>query len=186
MSEPSIAEISMFAGNFAPRGRAFSTGALLPISQNTALFSIVGTTYGGDGRTTLALPDLQGRTPVHAGRGPGLPQLRLGQKGGTETVTLTESQVPSHNHTLAGTVNAFNGPGNQSGPAANYIAGSANAGGNRVDTRFSTNAPNAAMAANAVEADLQNTGGSQAHNNMQPYLCLSFIIALVGLYPSRS
>lgn len=100
MSEPFIAEIRIFAGNFAPRGWAFCDGQLLPIAQNTALFSLIGTTYGGDGRTTTALPNLQGRAPMHPGRGPGLTSRRLGQKGGVETVTLTEAQMSSHNHTL--------------------------------------------------------------------------------------
>jgi microcystin-dependent protein len=98
MSEPFIAEIRIFAGNFAPRGWAFCDGQLLPISQNTALFSLIGTTYGGDGRTTTALPNLQGRAPMHPGRGPGLTERRLGQKGGVETVTLSEAQMPNHNH----------------------------------------------------------------------------------------
>jgi len=100
MSEPFIAEIGIFAGNFAPRGWAFCNGQILPISQNTALFSLVGTTYGGDGRTTFALPNLQGRAPMHPGTGPGLTTRRLGQSGGVETVTLSEAQMPSHTHTM--------------------------------------------------------------------------------------
>ena len=103
MSEPFVAEIRIFAGNFAPRNWAFCNGQLLPISQNTALFSLIGTTYGGDGRTTTALPNLQGRAPMHAGRGPGLTDRRLGQKGGVETVTLSEAQMPNHTHTLQAT-----------------------------------------------------------------------------------
>ena len=103
MSEPFVAEIRIFAGNFAPRGWAFCDGQLLPISQNTALFSIIGTTYGGDGRSTTALPNMKGRTPMHPGRGPGLTSRRLGQRGGAEYVTLAESQMPSHTHTVRGT-----------------------------------------------------------------------------------
>jgi len=102
MSEPFIAEIRIFAGDFAPRGWAFCDGQLLPVAQNTALFSLIGTTYGGDGRTTTALPNMQGRSPMHPGRGPGLTAKRLGQRGGVEAVTLSEAQIPSHSHTLVG------------------------------------------------------------------------------------
>ena len=176
MSEPFIAEIRIFAGNFAPRGWAFCDGQLLPISQNTALFSLIGTTYGGDGRTTTALPNLEGRAPMHPGRGPGLTSRRLGERGGVETVTLTEAQMPNHNHSLrANTVGRGGGsrsPGNNS--FANVQGGFAYVTGsdsNLVDLS---------------ELTLPNTGGSQAHNNMQPFLTMNFIIALVGLYPSRS
>ena len=113
MSEPFLAEIRIFAGNFAPRGWAFCNGQLLPIAQNTALFSLIGTTYGGDGRTTTGLPNLQGRAPMHPGRGPGLTARRLGESGGAETVTLSESQMPSHTHIPRGTtgVNSSETPG---------------------------------------------------------------------------
>ncbi|MCA9922362.1 MAG: phage tail protein [Anaerolineales bacterium] len=171
MSEPFIAEIRIFAGNFAPRGWAFCNGQLLPISQNTALFSLIGTTYGGDGRTTTALPDLQGRAPMHPGRGPGLTERRLGQKGGSETITLSEAQMPSHNHTLRGTVSR-GGSSTPQGNAFNRSVGElAYGAANNLTGMAST------MAANA--------GGSQAHNNLQPFLAINFIIALVGLYPSR-
>ena len=112
MSEPFIAEIRIFAGNFAPRGWAFCDGQLLPISQNTALFALIGTTYGGDGRTTTALPNLQGRAPMHPGRGPGLTSRRLGQNGGSETITLTEAQLPNHTHgvEVSGRVGSDNDP----------------------------------------------------------------------------
>jgi len=169
MSEPFIAEIRIFAGHFAPRSWAFCDGTLLPIAQNTALFSLIGTTYGGDGRTTTALPNLQGRAPMHPGRGPGLTDRRLGQRAGTETVTLTEAQMASHNHTMqavSAAGSAAPGPGHGLGTAPMY-----HAPGTLVD-----------MAADALTA----TGGSAPHDNMQPFLTLNFIIALQGLYPSRS
>jgi microcystin-dependent protein len=171
MSEPFIAEIRIFAGNFAPRGWAFCNGQLLPVSQNTALFSLIGTTYGGDGRSTTALPNLEGRAPMHPGRGPGLTDRRLGQRGGVETVTLSEAQMPNHNHTMYGSGE----DGNRRDPAGRFFgAGSAIA---------TTNKDNPGPMASQV---LPNAGGSQAHNNMQPYMAINFIIALVGLYPSRS
>lgn len=172
MSEPFVAEIRIFAGNFAPRGWAFCNGQLLPVSQNTALFSLIGTTYGGDGRTTTALPNLQGRAPMHPGRGPGLTDRRLGQRGGVESVTLSEAQMPNHTHTAQGSVRT----GNQDDPANQYPA--IGVGG----TLWGSANNLQSMASQA----LPNTGGSQAHNNMQPFLTINFIIALVGLYPSRS
>jgi len=174
MSEPFVAEIRIFAGNFAPRGWAFCNGQLLPISQNTALFSLIGTTYGGDGRTTTALPDLQGRAPMHPGRGPGLTARRLGERGGVETVTLSEAQMPNHNHSLMATTNTAN----SRDPTGNALSRAVG------DLSYQDN-----TSANLVTLDeraLPDTGGSQAHNNMQPYLTMNFIIALVGLYPSRS
>jgi len=170
MSEPFVAEIRIFAGSFAPRGWAFCNGQLLPISQNTALFSLIGTTYGGDGRTTTALPNLEGRAPMHPGRGPGLTDKRLGQRGGVETVTLTEAQMPNHTHTLNGT----NENANQRAMANNYLA--------RGTQMYHSPTNLGDMADQA----LPSTGGSQAHNNMQPFLTMNYIIALVGLYPSRS
>lgn len=177
MSEPFIAEIRIFAGNFAPRGWAFCGGQLLPIDQNTALFSLVGTTYGGDGRTTLGLPNLEGRSPMHPGRGPGLTSYRLGQKAGTETVTLSEAQVPPHTHDVAGSISSFttlNPVGSAWGTfqLGNYYR-KGDAGG-----------PNVDMHADA----LAKAGGNptQAHNNDQPYLAMYYIIALQGVYPSRS
>ena len=167
MSEPFIAEVRIFAGNFAPRGFAFCSGQLLPISQNTALFSLIGTTYGGDGRTTTALPDLQNRLPMHPGNGPGLTSRRLGQRGGVNSVTLTDAQLASHKHDVQGSSVA---PDSNS-PAGAYpaMAPLYNAGGN-VTGMGTTN----------------SSGGGQAHNNDQPYLALNFIIALTGLFPSRS
>jgi microcystin-dependent protein len=176
MSEPFVAEIRIFAGNFAPRGWAFCNGQLLPVSQNTALFSLIGTTYGGDGRTTTALPNLQGRAPMHPGRGPGLTAKRLGQRGGVETVTLSEAQMPNHTHTLHGSTDEseFDGSTNPAGNLTGVVESGAEvyAPANNLGT--------------LAEAAVANTGGSQAHNNLQPFLAMSFIIALVGLYPSRS
>ncbi len=173
MSEPFIAEIRIFAGNFAPRGWAFCDGQLLPISQNTALFSLIGTTYGGDGRTTTALPNLEGRAPMHPGRGPGLTDRRLGQRVGVESVTLTEAQMPNHNHSMSFEsveTGSSNSPENNVHAQSSIPAASV----------YSENTPNIAA------GTLSNTGGGNAHNNMQPYIGVNFIIALVGLYPSRS
>ncbi len=174
MSEPFIAEIRIFAGNFAPRGWAFCNGQLLPVAQNTALFSLIGTTYGGDGRSTTALPDLQGRTAMHPGRGPGLTSRRLGQRGGVETVTLTEAQMPSHTHTMQAETES----GDSLNPSNNALARSGGA--------FSYQQNSTANLVDLNSNALPDTGGSQAHNNLQPFIAMNFIIALVGLYPSRS
>jgi len=175
MSEPFVAEIRIFAGNFAPRGWAFCDGQLLPISQNTALFSLIGTTYGGDGRSTTALPNLQGRAPMHPGRGPGLTARRLGQRGGVETVTLSEAQMPQHNHTLRASVE--NG---EQGSLTAMVSLGRSRGGPLYQQNTSSNLVDMAS------QGLPDTGGSQPHNNMQPFLTINYIIALVGLYPSRS
>ena len=183
MSEPFIAEIRIFAGNFAPRSWAFCNGQLLPVSQNTALFSLIGTTYGGDGRTTTALPDLQGRAPMHAGRGPGLTSRRLGQRGGAETVTLSTAQIPgsAHGHGL----DAADRDGTDTEPEGNLLAIAVDRDDPTTEVpAYSSNAERRPMATGAVAPT--TFGGGQAHNNMQPFMAINFIIALQGLYPSRS
>jgi microcystin-dependent protein len=161
------------SAEIAPRGWALCDGQLLPISQNTALFSILGTTYGGDGRTTFALPDLRGRVPVHQGQGPGLSSYDLGQSAGSENVTLSTSQMPSHNHL----VNVDTGDnGTTSHPNNQYLASSGGVSIYNSVTDSSTLNPGTVQAA----------GGSQPHSNLQPYLCIDFIIALEGIYPSRN
>ena len=172
MSDPFIAEIRIFAGNFAPRSWAFCNGQLLPIAQNTALFSLIGTTYGGDGRTTTRLPDLQGRAAMHPGNGPGLTSRRLGEKGGQAVVTLTENDIPAHNHKLTGTDSAAN----TSTPAGARFADTT------PDRNYSAPDDSEQLASTVIT----NTGGGQGHNNMQPFQGLNFIICLAGLYPSRS
>ena len=174
MSEPFIGEIRMFAGNFAPRGWALCDGQLLAVSQNDALFSLLGTIYGGDGRTTFGLPDLRGRLPMHAGTGPGLSNRRLGAKTGTENVTLTVNQLPSHSHGLG----YCSARADATGPVGNNLAASASG-----DRQFAgSGATLTDMNVNAVA----NAGGSGQHPNVPPFLCIHFIIALVGIYPSRS
>lgn len=171
MSEPFVGEIRMFAGNFAPRGWAFCDGQLLAVSQNDALFSLLGTIYGGDGRTTFGLPDMRGRLPIHAGHGPGLSERRLGAKAGAENVTLTVNQMPSHGHPMQ----ANTATGTQLSPENNVTASSINAQiyfEINQDTNFRSDA-------------LTNVGGSRSHPNEMPYLCVHFIIALFGIYPSR-
>ncbi|RYG92740.1 phage tail protein [Loktanella sp. IMCC34160] len=170
--EPFIAQIMLFGGNFAPRGWAFCDGQLLPIASYNALFSILGTTYGGDGRTTFGLPDLRGRVPCHAGSGPGLTPRQIGQRFGEEHVTLTEANMPNHTHALMTSTTGTPGPRDQAGgslgPAQIYVAG--------------TETPNTALNPRSIGA----AGGSTSHDNMQPTLCINYIIALEGVYPSRS
>jgi len=164
----------MFAGNFAPRGWAFCNGQLLSISQNTALFSILGTTYGGDGRTTFGLPDLRGRVPIQPGQGPGLSNYVLGQKAGTENVTLTQNQLPSHNHA----VNAVAEGGNQASPEGNLPAVES--------TGTSKDYSDAAATSQMNPGMVGNTGGNQPFSVVQPYQCVNYIIALQGIFPSRN
>lgn len=184
MSEPFIGEIKMFGGNFAPRGYALCDGQLLPISQNTALFSILGTTYGGDGRTTFGLPDLRGRVAVHAGNGPGLTSRRLGEKLGQERVTLTTVEMPSHTHTVIAEtkINVSNAVGTENTPGNNFISADA--------MSFSDTGSSGRGEANLdgvdTEITIGGTGGSQPHYNMQPYTVVNYIIALQGTFPSRS
>jgi microcystin-dependent protein len=170
--DPFLGEIRMFAGNYAPRGWALCNGQLLAISANTALFSLLGTYYGGDGRVTFGLPDLRGRVPVDAGQGPGLTNRDLGEVAGSETVTLTMNEMAQHTHTATGN----QGPGNSASPAGNVWAGSS-----RRDSTY-TPTPTGALGRDAVGL----TGGNQPHANMQPYLTVNFIIALQGIYPPRS
>jgi len=180
--EPMIGEVRIFAGNFAPRSWALCHGQLLPISQNQALFSILGTTYGGDGRTTFALPDLRGRVAVSQGNGPGLSDYRLGQRGGVETVTLNTTQIPSHTHIMTGGVSVSV---NTEGATTNEGAGNTLGAGSNI---FNANAPEAGENINGVTSTLAagNTGGNQSHENRQPYLAVNYIIALQGVFPSRS
>jgi microcystin-dependent protein len=165
MSSPFIGEIRMFAGNFAPAGWAFCDGQLMPISENDALFNLIGTTYGGDGQETFALPDLRGRIPIHAGNG-----YNQGETGGVETVTLALTQIPAHTHPLL---------------AAAALAADANPAGKvpaqtRITDLYVADVPSAVMSANAITA----VGGSQPHENMMPFECISFIISLFGIFPS--
>ncbi|MCE7073049.1 MULTISPECIES: phage tail protein [Dyadobacter] len=171
MADPFVAEIRMVPFNFSPKGWAWCDGQYLPISQNTALFSLLGTTYGGDGKSNFALPDLQGRAPMHPGQGPGLSLHDLGESGGSETVTLLESEIPMHGHT----VNITPQPGEISDPSGHTIARSVNG------AVFLGGSPNGYMSASSIG----EAGGSQPHNNMQPYLTTYFCIALQGVFPPR-
>jgi microcystin-dependent protein len=180
MATPFLAEIVLFAGNFAPRGWAFCQGQILSIAQNTALFSLLGTTYGGNGQTTFALPDLRGRVPVGTGQGPGLPSVNLGQVSGEPTHTLIVTEMPAHNHTAQVQLNAASGGGNSASPAGNVPAAST-----ARDSIYS-NTSDTTMAANGGQVTVGIAGGSQPHNNMQPYLGLNYIIAVEGIFPSRN
>ena len=172
MADPFVAEIRIFSFNFAPKGWAFCDGQILPLSQNTALFSLLGTTYGGDGKSNFALPNLQGSAPMHPGQGPGLSLHDLGESGGSDTVTLIESEIPSHSHAMSvssqiGTENQANGQLFAMGDGINLYGPAAS--------------PQTAMSGQA----LAQVGGDAPHNNMQPYLTLYFCIALQGVYPQR-
>lgn len=175
MSDVFLGSINLVAFNFAPRGWAFCNGQLLSIAQNTALFSLLGTTYGGNGTTNFALPNLQGRVPMHWGNGPGLPQAVLGQSGGAADVTLTLNEIAQHTHQLNGT----NDGANNAGPGGNTPASTAGPSPGPV---YSNAASNATLSASAISP----AGGSQPHNNMQPYLTLNFCIAMQGIFPSRN
>jgi microcystin-dependent protein len=175
MTDPFLAEIRMFGGNFAPRGWALCNGQLMSISQNTALFSLLGTTYGGDGRTTFGLPNLQGTAPMQQGQGAGLSLRFLGENGGEPSVTLLQSEMAMHSHTA----NAYDGgSGDQNSPAGAVWAGVMTG---RQGTPLYAPTPNAVM--NPMTTSI--TGGSQPHNNMPPYLTVTFIIALQGIFPQR-
>ena len=166
MASPYVGEIRMFAGNFAPAGWMLCQGQILPISEYDTLFNLIGTTYGGDGQSTFALPNLQSRVPVHQGNG-----FTFAQTGGEEQVTLTVNQIPAHGHVPQ----ANSGTGTQASPAGNVWANSAN-------FPYSNNAPTAAMAPQAISPD----GGSQPHDNMIPFLAINFIISLFGVFPSQT
>lgn len=174
MSDPFVAEIRIVPFNFAPKGWAWCDGQILPLSQNTALFSLLGTTYGGDGKSNFALPDLQGKAAMHPGQGPGLSLHDLGESGGSETVTLLESEIPSHTHTIT----AKDEDGMRRIPGTMYLANTEAAEKiyNNSTSGLTT------MSGDAVSV----AGGSQAHNNLQPYLVCYFVIALQGVYPSRT
>ncbi|MDR7208661.1 tail fiber protein [Flavobacterium piscis] len=165
MAQPYVGEIRMFAGNFAPAGWMFCEGQLIPISENEPLFQLIGTTYGGDGQETFALPDLRGRIPIHNGNG-----YILAETGGAEQITLTTQQIPAHTHALLATTNLAN----SASPANAYL--SATATGNKI---YSTANPTIPLNAQGISP----TGGSQPHDNFQPYLCVDFIISLFGIFP---
>jgi microcystin-dependent protein len=169
MAQPYIGEIRMFAGNFAPAGWMFCEGQLLPISEYETLFQLIGTTYGGDGQSTFALPDLRGRLPIHFGNG-----FTLAETGGAETITLTVNQIPAHSHALPGTGNF----GDKTSPQGNVAAAASVVNVNA----YGTDQPTTPVSPASIGA----TGGSQPHNNFQPYLCVDFIISLFGIFPSQT
>lgn len=176
-TEPFVGEIILFAGNFAPRNYAFCSGQLLSITQNTALFSILGTTYGGNGTTTFALPDLRDRMPIHLGQGPGLSSRVIGQTGGASSVTLTVAQIPAHAHALT----ASGTPGDSASPSATRASVS---GARSIETETWKASPSATVTM-APDA-LGNTGSGQPHENHSPYLGVNYCIALFGIFPSRN
>jgi microcystin-dependent protein len=171
MADPFVAEIRIFPFNFAPKGWAWCDGQLMPLSQNTALFSLLGTTYGGDGKSTFALPDLEGRAPMHPGQGPGLSLHDLGETGGSETVSLLESEIPGHAHLARGSTD----DDDSTQPAANSYGG--------LTVAY---APAASATAAMAPESLAPAGGDQPHNNLMPYLTLYFNIALQGVFPPRT
>lgn len=176
MSEPFLAEVRIVGFNFAPRGWAFCDGQILPINQNQSLYSLLGTTYGGDGRTSFALPDMRGRAPMHVGRSNGGGDHREGQKSGEETHTLSAAEMPQHDHALQATNNSANQPGPGGHVPAQVTAG--------VDFVYSSASDN--LNVSLGSQSIANVGGGQAHDNMQPYLAINFCIALQGLFPSRN
>jgi microcystin-dependent protein len=174
--DPFVAEIRIFPFNFAPKGWAFCDGQLLPLSQNTALFSLLGTTYGGDGKSTFALPDLQGSAAMHPGQGPGLSLHDLGEQSGSESVTLLQSEIPAHAHAVG---LALSADGNSPSPASSVWAQSA--AGRGAAALYQNGAPTGPVQLQSLAV----TGGGLPHNNMQPYLTLNFCIALQGVFPAR-
>lgn len=198
-----IGEVRGFAGNFAPRTWAFCSGQLLSIAQNTALFSILGTTFGGDGRTTFALPDLRGRAPIHSGTGPGLSTRALGSESGTETNTMTINQLPVHTHYIVGgvlpisgqmtaTMKVNNTSGTDSNPSGNYLGVEGGAIGLYESTSDSNlhsgaiSVDSSGLSVDTSSITLGNTGGATPINNMQPYLVINWIICMMGVFPSRN
>jgi microcystin-dependent protein len=182
MAQPFVGQIALFPYTFAPKGWAFCAGQLLPISQNTALFSLLGTMYGGDGKSNFALPDLQGRVPIGVGQGPGLSSYIQGEEAGTETVSLLSTEIPSHNHSLVATTDVgttATGAGNQLAAAQ---AGSAHTGLTKGNI-YSTAAPNDNLAPGSA---ISIAGSSLPHNNLQPYLVLQYCVALQGIFPARN
>jgi microcystin-dependent protein len=173
--DPFVAEIRIFPFNFAPKGWAFCDGQILPLSQNTALFSLLGTTYGGDGKSNFALPNMQGNAPMHPGQGPGLSLHDLGETGGSETVSLLESEIPSHSHSLM----CLAAPANRTAPGGNSFAKASGT------APYVTGSPTPSLV-NFSDNAVAPAGGDQPHNNMQPYLTLNFCIALQGVYPPRT
>ena len=177
MAQPYVGEIRMFAGNFPPNGWMFCDGQLLPISENETLFQLIGTTYGGDGQTTFALPDFRGRVAVGTGQGPGLPTITLGEMAGEPTHTLISTEMPLHNHTLGANANFAN----IANPNGSTLAIGQSANGDAV-SMYINQAPNNALNAQSIGL----AGGSQPHNNMQPYLGMNYIICVSGIFPSRN
>jgi microcystin-dependent protein len=176
MADQFLSEIRIFAGNFAPTGWALCNGQIMPISQNTALFSLLGTTYGGNGTSTFALPNLQGSAPIGAGQGPGLSVRDLGETGGEQSVTLLDSEMPGHSHAAqASTAGGVNSP-------AGAAWGESKIGKTPLNVYAASGANNVPMSPQALSI----AGGSQPHNNMPPYQCLTFIIALAGIFPARN
>jgi microcystin-dependent protein len=180
-----IAEIRMFAANFAPRNWAYCQGQVLSIAQNTALFSLLGTTYGGNGQTTFALPNFASRVALGTGQGGGLSNVNLGDMAGVETVTLTTNQMPAHNHTATGTVSplAYNGGGDESSIAGGFPANSTTPSGNLYSAAASSTG---AMGLSSASVTIQPNGSNSPHSNLQPYLGMNIIICLYGIFPSRN
>jgi microcystin-dependent protein len=183
--DPILGTIIIFAGNFAPRGWAFCNGQLMAISQNTALFSILGTTYGGNGTQTFALPDLRGRVPIGSGQGPGLSDYVLGQLSGTENTTLTVNQMPSHNHVATTTVKVNSQQGDQVTPvAASSISAVKDINGD--PAKGFSSQPSSVNLDNSATTNVAVSGGNQPFSTLQPVLCVNYIIALQGIFPSRN
>lgn len=173
--DPFVAEIRIFPFNFAPKGWAFCDGQILPLSQNTALFSLLGTTYGGDGKSNFALPDMQGNAPMHPGQGPGLSLHDLGETGGSETVSLLESEIPGHSHGVGAQTTPLSAVAVPTGATLSRPASG--------NLYFTPGSPTIVTMSDNI---LAPAGGDQPHNNMQPYLTLNFCIALQGVYPPRT